>query len=103
MKPITISKTGAGTSSPVIINTNVNPINVGFVAVVTGTVSSYTIQYSMDDPYSSTGLVNWFNTSIATASATEDGNIAYPITALQIVITTGSGTVALTATQAGIA
>jgi len=103
MKPITISVTGAGSSSPIIMNTNVTPMAVGFVAVVTGTVSSYTIQYSMDDPNSSTGLTNWFATSISTASSTANGNITYPITALRATITTGSGTVTLTATQAGIA
>jgi hypothetical protein len=103
MKPITLSVTGVGSSSPIIINTNVTPIAVGFVAVVSGTVSSFTIQYSMDDPNSSTGLTNWFATSISGASATTSGNITYPITALRATIATGSGTVTLTATQAGIA
>lgn len=102
MKPNTISLTGVGSSTPMIINTNVTPVNLGFVAVVSGTVSSYTIQYSMDDPYSSTGLVNWFATSISTNSATANGNILYPITALRISIATGTGSVALTVTQAGI-
>jgi len=103
MKPITISLTGAGVSAPIIVNTNVTPVNLGFVAVVTGTVSAYTIQYSMDDPFSSTGLVNWFATSISGASATTSGNILYPVTALRISIATGPNTVALTMTQAGIA
>jgi len=103
MKPITISVTGVGASSPIIINTNVTPVNLGFVAVVTGTVSSFTIQYSMDDPNSSTGLVNWFATSISAASATASGNILYPVTAVRTSIATGTGSVALTLTQAGIA
>lgn len=103
MKPITISLTGVGTSSPIVVNTNVTPVNLGFVAVVTGTVSAFTIQYSMDNPFSSTGLVNWFATSISGASATANGNILYPVTALRISIATGDGSVALTMTQAGIA
>lgn len=102
MKPNTISTTGVSASSPMIINTNVNPVNLGFVAVVSGTVSSYTIQYSMDDPNSTTGLTNWFATSISGASATANGNITYPITALRINIATGTGSVALTVTQSGI-
>lgn len=103
MKPIKISVTGVGASAPIIINTNVTPINLGFVAVVTGTVSAYTVQYSMDDPNSSTGLVNWFATTISEASATANGNILYPVTAIRTSIATGAGTVALTLTQAGIA
>ena len=102
MKPNTISLTGVGSSTPMIINVNVTPVNIGFVAVVTGTVSAYTIQYSMDDPNSSTGLVNWFATSISAASATANGNLTYPITALRISIATGTGSVALTMTQAGV-
>lgn len=102
MKPNTISLTGVGSSTSMLVNTNVTPINLGFVAVVAGTVSSYTIQYSLDDPFSAAGLVNWFPSSISALSATANGNITYPVTALRISIASGTGSVALTVTQAGI-
>jgi len=102
MKPVTKTLTSVGTSTPLLTNPHISPFNIGFVASISGTVSSYTINYSMDDPYSATGLVNWFPTTISGASAAANGNIAFPITALQIVITTGTGTVTLVATQAGI-
>ena len=43
------SKTGTGSSSPLVINTNTTPVNVGFAVVVSGTVN-YTVQHTYDNP-----------------------------------------------------
>lgn len=101
MRVQTVSKTGTGSSSPVVINTNVTPVNIGFAAVVTGTVN-YSIQFSYDDP--AVGFTTWFDdVSITSKTGNEDGSINFPISAIKVLVNSGSGTVTLNVIQAGIA
>ena len=101
MKVQTVSQTGAGSSSPIVINTNVTPVNIGFAAVVTGTVN-YSIQFSYDDPAS--GLTTWFDdVTITSKTGNEDGSILFPISAIKVLVNSGTGKVVLSVIQAGIA
>ena len=49
------AQTGVGTANPVVINTNVSPVNLGIVVVVTGTVT-YTVNHTYDSP---AGFSTW--------------------------------------------
>lgn len=101
MRVQTVSKTGTGSSTAVVINTNVTPVNIGFAAVVTGTVN-YSIQFSYDDP--AVGFTTWFDdVSITSKTGNEDGSILFPITGIKVLVNSGSGTVVLSVVQAGIA
>ncbi len=101
MKVQTVSKTGAGSTTAVVINTNVTPVNIGFAAVVTGTVN-YSIQYSYDDP--AVGFTTWFDdATITSKTGNEDGYINFPITGLKALVNSGTGSVVLNVVQAGIA
>ena len=101
MKVQTVSKTGAGSSTPVVINTNVTPINIGFAAVVSGTVN-YSIQLCYDDP--AIGFTTWFDDpSFTSKTGNEDGSINFPISAIKVLVNSGTGTVVLNVIQAGIA
>lgn len=101
MRVQTVSKTGTGSSSPVVINTNVTPVNVGFAAVTSGTVN-YSIQFSYDDP--AVGFTTWFDdVTITSKTGNEDGSINFPISAMRVTINSGTGTVTLNVIQAGIA
>jgi len=101
MRVQTVSKTGTGSSDPVFINTNTNPVNIGFAAIVTGTVN-YSIQFSYDDPVA--GFTTWFDdTSITSKTGNEDGSILFPITGVKVLVNSGTGTVTLKIVQAGIA
>jgi hypothetical protein len=101
MRVQTVSKTGTGSSDPVVINTNTNPVNIGFAAIVTGTVN-YSIQFSYDDPVA--GFTTWFDdTSITSKTGNEDGSILFPITGVKVLVNSGTGTVTLKIVQAGIA
>lgn len=101
MRVQTVSKTGTGSSSPVVINTNVTPVNIGFAAVVTGTVN-YSIQFSYDDP--ALGFTTWFDdVTITSKTGNEDGSINFPISAIKVLVNSGTGTVTLNVIQAGIA
>jgi hypothetical protein len=100
MKLQTISKTGVGSSSSLVMNTNVSPFNVGFGVIVTGTVN-YTIQHTFDDP--AVGFSTWFpHPTIASLAANADGNYAFPVTGVKVLVNSGDGTAQLKLVQAGI-
>lgn len=95
------SKTGTGSSTPLVINTNTTPVNVGFAVVVSGTVN-YTVQHTYDNP--SGTLTTWFdNSTVASQTANKDGAYTTPITAIRVTVNSGTGTATLSAVQAGIA
>jgi hypothetical protein len=108
MRPITRTTSdasgGAVTSSMVSLDHWISPFNVALAVRVTGTVN-YTVQYTFDDVWAP-GYVaangNWVNHPSFTAqTATLDGNIAYPVSAVRIVQNSGSGSCVLTVFQAG--
>lgn len=100
MKLQTVSKTGTGSSSALVMNTNVTPFNVGFGVVVSGTVD-YTVQHTFDDP--AVGFSTWFShPTVAGESTNQDGNYAFPVTGIKLLVNSGSGTATLKLVQAGI-
>jgi hypothetical protein len=100
MKVQTVSKTGTGSSSALVMNTNISPFNVGFGVSVTGTVN-YTIQHTFDDP--GVGFTTWFDhPSVASESTNQDGNYAFPVTGVKVLVNSGGGTATLELIQAGI-
>ena len=100
MKVQTVSKTGTGSSSALVMNTNISPFNVGFGVVVTGTVD-YTVQHTFDDP--ATGFTTWFShPTVAGETANADGNYAFPVTGIKLLMNSGTGTATLNLVQAGI-
>lgn len=101
MKLQTVAVTGVANSTPIVINTNTNPVNIGFGVIVTGTVS-YTVQHTFDDPI--IGFTNWFShPSVVTKTANFDGSYAFPVTGVRVINASGSGTATLELVQAGIA
>ncbi len=101
MKLQTVSQTGAGSSTPIVMNLNATPFHVGFGVVKVGTVD-FTVQHSFDDP--AVGFTTWFNhPTVAAQIANADGNYAFPVTAIRITMNSGAGTVTLKLIQAGIA
>lgn len=100
MKVQSVSKTGVGSSSALVMNTNISPFNVGFGVVVTGTVN-YTVQHTFDDP--AIGFSTWFShPTVASQVANADGNYAFPVTGIKVLVNSGSGTATLNLIQAGI-
>ena len=100
MKVQTVSQTGAGSTSALVMNTNISPFNVGFGVLVTGTVD-YTIQHTFDDP--AVGFTTWFpHPTVAAESTNQDGNYAFPVTGVRLTVNSGGGTATLKLIQAGI-
>lgn len=101
MKVQIVSQTGVGSSSSIVVNTNATPVNIGFGVIVTGTVN-YTVQHTFDDP--ATGFSTWFpHPTIASQVANADGNYAFPVTGIKVLVNSGSGTATLKLVQAGVA
>lgn len=101
MKVQTVTKTGSGSTEAIVINTNANPVNIGFAVIVSGTVN-YSVQFTYDDP--ATGFTTWFDdATITSKTGNEDGAINFPITGLKTLVNSGTGTVTMKVVQAGIA
>jgi hypothetical protein len=100
MKVQIVSKTGVGSSSALVMNTNISPFNVGFGVKVTGTVN-YTVQHTFDDP--AVGFTTWFShPTIAAKTDNQDGNYAFPVTGIKVLMNSGDGTATMNLIQAGI-
>jgi archaellum component FlaF (FlaF/FlaG flagellin family) len=87
------------------MNLNTSPFNIGFGVVVTGTVN-YTVQHTFDDVNLTTfnpSTAVWFDhPTIAGLAVNADGNYAFPVTAIRLLVNSGGGTARLTLLQAGI-
>lgn len=106
MRQMIVSST-SGPSSPLVMNLNATPFNVGFGVVVQGS-PTYTVQHTFDNlsnaTGSGTGFVTWFNhPTIASETINADGNYAFPVSGIRVNVTSGTGTATLTVIQAGIA
>ena len=102
MKVQTVTRTNAGTTNAIVVNTNTNPCNIGFGVIIDSGSPTYTVQHTFDDP--ATGFNTWFpHPTIQDQSANKDGNYAFPITGVRLAIVSGSGVATLKLVQAGIA
>lgn len=96
------TKTGTGSSNVLPMDTYISPFNVGFGVVVSGTVT-YSIQHTFDD-VQTVASPTWFShPTIAAKTDNQDGNYAFPVAAIKVLVTAGSGTATATVIQAGIA
>lgn len=102
MRPQTVSLTGTGPSAWIPVNTKQTPFNVSLAAVVDGTIT-YTIQHTLDnvlDPVIAAGTITALdNTGLTGQTTTKDGNYAFPVAAIRINNTAGTGTTTLTILQ----
>lgn len=104
MRPVRVTQTGTGRSSVVPLDRYQNPFNVGLLCVATGTID-YTVQYTSDDVFSPTFVpasANWFShPSLTGKTASAEGNIAFGVTAVCVLVNSGSGSVTLNVVQSG--
>ena len=104
MRPVTLSTSGVSVSLPAVMDYLVTPFNVGMGIAVTGTVT-YTVQHTFDDPFAATftpASATWFtNASFTSTTANQDGNYAFPVRAIRINQSAGTGSIIATLIQAG--
>lgn len=99
MRPQVVSLTSTGTSAWIPMDYKQSPFNVGLGAVVNGTIT-FDIEHTFDDVYDVTVTpVAFKHATMITKSANTDGNYAFPIRAIRINNTAGTGTTTLTILQ----
>jgi hypothetical protein len=96
-------------SSAWVANIHVTPFNIGLGAVVVSGAPTYTVQHTFDNVLPATGnfdasTVTWFDhaSMAGVIAVNRDGNYAFPVRAIRIRVTAGTGTVRLAVIQAGI-
>lgn len=102
MKQIVVSKTGVGSSSLIATDLYISPFNVGFGVKVTGTIN-YTVQHTFDNPQTVASPTWYSHPTIASKTDNQDGNYAFPVAAIKLLVNSGDGSATLTLIQAGIA
>lgn len=99
MRPQVISLTGTGTTAWIPLDYKQNPFNIGFAAVVNGTIT-YDIEHTFDDVFDTAVTPVAFKHATITAQTTnKDGNYAFPIRAIRVNNTAGTGSTTLTILQ----
>jgi len=104
MRPVVLTVTGSpGASNICPMDTYISPTNVGLAVTVTGTIT-YKVQYTFDNVFAqgydpTTG--NWFDHPTLVGTTSGNSNIAYPVAALRITTSAGTGTVTFTIIQSG--
>jgi hypothetical protein len=96
------TKTGIGSSNILATDLYISPFNVGFGVVATGTVT-YTIQHTFDNPQTVASPVWFSHPTIAAKTDNQDGNYAFPVAAIKVLVTAGTGSATMTLIQAGVA
>ena len=99
MRPQELSITGTGVSAWIPLDYKQNPFNVGFGVVVNGTIT-YDIEHTFDDVFDSTVTPTAFkHSTLVSQTANKDGNYAFPIRAIRLNNTAGTGDTTLTILQ----
>ena len=98
MRPQVITQSGTGSTAWIPLDYKQSPFNVGFGVTVTGTVT-YQIEHTFDDVFDSIITPVAFSHSTASGSTNTDGNYAFPIRAVRITVSTGTGDVKLNLLQ----
>ena len=99
MRPQVISITGTGTTAWIPLDYKQAPFNVSVAAVVNGTIT-YDIEHTFDDIFDTTKTPTAFkHATIVSQSANKDGNYAFPIRAVRVNNTAGTGSTTLTILQ----
>ena len=106
-RPMRVTAAAAGATSPFILSQmGPSPFNVGIgCAISAGASLIYSVEYTFDDVFANNynpATGNWTAlTSITAATTTKDGNIAYPVMAVRLNVTSyTSGSVTMTVIQA---
>lgn len=96
MRPSSFTQSGTGTTAWFPVDYRQNPFNASFGCVINGTVT-YTVEHTFDDIFDSGVTPTAFpNATVAGATANANGNYAFPIRAVRLNITAGTGSVTLT-------
>jgi hypothetical protein len=99
MRPQVISLTGTGTTAWIPLDYKQNPFNVSIAAVVNGTIT-YDIEHTFDNVFDvAVTPVAFKHASVVAQTTNKDGNYAFPVRAVRVNNTAGTGSTTLTILQ----
>lgn len=104
MNRIVLNYTAANSGAIIPLNFNNVDVRIAFGCVVTGTVN-YTVNHTYDDIYNAAITPTWWpdgQSSLVGATTSQEGNFVLPISAMQVIINSGTGSVNVTILQQGI-
>lgn len=102
MRSVSKTVSAVGSSAAIPMDTYISPFNVGFGVVITGT-PTYTVQHTFDNVLDDSVTPVWFShPTVVDKLVSADGNYAFPVAAIKLVMTAGTGTAKLTVIQAGL-
>lgn len=108
MRPVTVTVAGSsggpttnGTSVTIPMDDKQAPFAVGIGTYVTsGQTATWSVQHTFDDLTVSGGTLTWFtNSGINAVTSNTDGNYAFPVTAIRLNVSAGTGNVTMIAIQ----
>ncbi len=103
MRPISVSfsDSGNGTSNPALTDHYQTPFNLGFVLVLTGTITA-SVQHTYDNTTDPSVTAVWYDhATVKGVSSTTEGTYTFPVFAIRINKTAGTGSAVLKVMQAG--
>jgi len=98
MRPTVVTKSGTGTSAWIPLDYRQAPFNVGLGCVVNGTIT-YDIEHTFDDIYTVPSPVPFVHSTLTAQTANKDGFYNFPVRAIRINNTLGTGSTTLTILQ----
>lgn len=99
MRPQVVTVTGVANSAWIPVDNYAIPTNISLHAVINGTVTT-TIQYTVDDIFNSAVTPTAFPvTGMSAITGNTAGNIAFPVRAIRISNSAGTGDTTLTILQ----
>lgn len=106
MRPVYVTVVGStggpnsdGNSAVIPTNVKQTPFNIGIGTILVSGSATWSVQHTFDD-ITVGAPTTWFtNSGINAVSANTDGNYAYPVTAIRLHVSVGSGTVKMAVIQ----
>lgn len=108
MRPVRVTVSAHGASTPIPMDVNQDPFNASLAVTLSiGAVLTYTVEHTFDDVFANgfnPATATWFpNAGMASKTTSLDGNYVAPVTAIRLNITAYSeGSATLTVIQAGM-
>ena len=102
MRPQVVTQTNAGSTAWIPVDWRSNPFNLSFGCVIASGTPTYKVEHTFDNVLDPSVTPTAFTHEFVTASTvSDDGNYAYPVTAVRLTVSSGTGVVTMTVLQPG--
>jgi hypothetical protein len=90
MRPKKVTVTGVATSAWLPVDYKQDPTNIGIGCVLVSGTATFSVEHTFDDIFDASVTPTAFpNSGITAATASKDGNYAFPVRAVRLNVTAG--------------